>query len=181
MPPLLFPSSCSILLMFTLAKIGLNITFKRTIELIDQIKALSQKKREWSESMLRWTIVAHLEGSISRKYDYKWRSLIWDITNRSTYFRKSKRMGIEPGTTEQRRSNARTTTRPTVVWLTKMLEERHCFQHRHCNSRLHNVNMYYSNEQIGSKNFKKLWPFPGIECQTSRLSKVSLTTALRRG
>ena len=63
-------------------------------------------------------------------------------------------MGIEPGTTEQRRSNARTTTRPTVVWLTKMLEERHSFQHRHCNSRLHNVNMSYSNEQTGSRNKK---------------------------
>ena len=62
--------SCSILLMFTLAKIGLKITFARTNELIDQIKAISQKEREGSESMLRCTMVAHLEGSISRTYDY---------------------------------------------------------------------------------------------------------------
>ena len=63
-------------------------------------------------------------------------------------------MGIEPGTTEQRRSNARTTTRPTVVLLNKMFEGGHPFQHRHCNGRLHNVNMYYTNKQT-EKRFRK--------------------------
>ena len=83
-------------------------------------------------------------------------------------------MGIEPGTTEQRRSNARRTTRPTVVWLTKMLEERHSFQHRHCNSRLHNVNMYYSKEQPGSRKLKK----KGMTVPGNRISNLSIIKCL---